>query len=241
MATPVEMLDVDGRDVRVSNPAKVFFPATGTTKLDLVRYYLSVMPGVLTGARDRPSTLYRWPNGVEDPEPFFQKRVPASRPEWLKTVTVRFPSGRSAEMLVVADAASVVWAVNLGCIDLNPWPVRRDDVDHPDELRVDLDPTPGIPYEHVCLVAPVVRDVLQEHGLRGFPKTSGKRGMHVYVRIQPRWSFTEVRRAALRLARGVDRRWRGLATTRWGREGGQGGFWDSNRNGETRRIASRNS
>jgi len=196
MAGAQEILDLDDREVRVSNPDKVFFPAGGITKMALIRYYLSVMPGVLVGCHMRPSTLYRWPNGVGAPDDaFFQKRVPKHRPEWLETETVTFPSGRSAEMLVMADAAHVVWALNTGAIDLNPWPVRRTDVDHPDELRVDLDPTPGIPYSDVCAVAPVVRDVLDEHGLRGWPKTLGQ-ARHAHLRSH---------RAAMVVHRGAPR------------------------------------
>lgn len=238
MPTPYEEIEVDGREVRVTNPKKVFFP-DGTTKLDLVNYYLGVAPGVLVGARDRPTTLYRWPNGVEKPDDaFFQKRAPNPRPEWIETTTVTFPSGRSATMLVVRDAAHIVWAVNLGCIDLNPWPVRAEDVDHPDELRVDLDPTAGFEFADVCRTALVVRDVLGDHGLTGFPKTSGKRGMHVYCRIEPRWSFTEVRRAALALAREVERRLPDIATTAWWKEERHGVFVDYNQNARDRTIAS---
>jgi bifunctional non-homologous end joining protein LigD len=233
------VLDVDGREVKITNPDKVFFPETGATKMDLVHYYLAVKNEALTGCRDRPSTMYRWPNGVSAPEDaFYQKRVPQHRPEWLKTALITFPSGRTANMLAMADAAHIVWALNLGCIDLNPWPVRRDDVDHPDELRVDLDPTPGIPYSDVCRTAPVVRAVLEEHGLVGWPKTSGKRGMHVYVRIERRWSFTVVRRAALALAREVERRMDGLATTAWWKEERHGVFVDYNQNARDRTIAS---
>ena len=236
--TKFETVEVDGHDVRVTNPEKVFFPQLEFTKFDLVHYYLDVAAAALVGCRDRPTTLYRWPNGVEDPEPFFQKRVPAARPEWIQSITVHFPSGRSANMLVVADAAHLVWAVNLGCIDINPWPVRRFDVDHPDELRVDLDPTPEYDFADVRRVAPVVRDVLQEHGLEGWPKTSGKRGLHVYVRIEPRWPFTEVRRAALALAREVERRAGKLATTAWWKEQRSGVFVDYNQNARDRTIAS---
>ena len=238
MATPFELIEADGSEVKVTNPDKVFFPDLGLTKRDLVEYYRSVGAGALMGLRNRPSTLYRWPNGVRDPEPFYQKRVPASRPEWLQTTTVHFPSGRSAEMLVVADLAHLLWAINLGCLDMNPWPVRRDDVDHPDELRIDLDPTPEIPYQHVLEVAPLVREVLGEHGLVGWPKTSGKRGMHVYVRIERRWTFTEVRRAALAFAREVERRANGLATTAWWKEERFGVFVDYNQNARDRTIAS---
>jgi DNA ligase D-like protein (predicted polymerase) len=237
MPTPYETIDVDGREVRVTNPEKVFFPRLRTTKLDLAEYYLAVAQGALVGSRERPTLLYRWPNGSEG-EPFYQKRVPPQRPEWLQTVTVRFPSGRSAEMLVITDAASIAWAVNLGCIDLNPWPVRRRDVDHPDELRVDLDPTPEAPFADVRRVAAEVRPVLEEHGLVGWPKTSGKRGIHVYVRIEPRWSFTEVRRAALALARAVERRAPKIATTAWWKEERHGVFVDYNQNARDRTIAS---
>ena len=238
MPTPYEVLEVSDKEVRVSNPDKIFFPALRRTKLDLVRYYLAVQDGALRGARDRPTTLYRWPNGVDAPEDaFYQKRVP-DHPEWMETATVHFPSGRSARMLVVTDAAALVWAVNLGCIDFNPWPVRRSDLDHPDELRVDLDPTPDIPYEHVRRVAMVAKDVLSEHDLMGWPKTSGKRGMHIYVRIEPRWSFTEVRRAALAFARAVEREVPDLATTAWWKEERFGVFVDYNQNARDRTIAS---
>jgi DNA ligase D-like protein (predicted polymerase) len=234
------MVQAGGIEVRVTNPDKVFFPDSGATKLDLVQYYLAVMPGVMRGCLERPTTLYRWPNGVQAPEDaFYQKRVSdKGRPDWLETTTITFPSGRRAEMLVVADPAHVVWAVNMGCIDLNPWPVRRADVDRPDELRVDLDPTPGIPWSDVLVVAPVVRDVLVEHELTGWPKISGKRGLHVYVRIRPEWSFTEVRRAALALAREVERRMPGVATTAWWKEERRGVFVDYNQNARDRTIAS---
>ncbi len=239
MPSKAEILEIDGIDVRITNPDKVFFPDIGATKLDLVNYYLSVAAGALAGCQNRPSTLYRWPNGVDKPEDaFFQKRVGDKRPEWMQTQVVKFPSGRSAEMIVLADAAHIAWAVNTGAIDLNPWPVRKGDVDHPDELRADLDPTPGVPYEDVCAVAPVVRDVLREHGLEGWPKTSGKRGMHIYVRIEPRWPFTEVRRAALAMAREVERRMPGVATTAWWKEEREGVFVDYNQNARDRTIAS---
>jgi bifunctional non-homologous end joining protein LigD len=240
MASKFELVEIAGLEVKVTNPDKVFFPALGLTKLDLVRYYAAVADGAMRGLHDRPSTLYRWPNGVQAPEDaFYQKRVPVKgRPEWLQTVVVTFPSGRSAEMLVVADAAHLLWAINLGCLDMNPWPVRRDDVDHPDELRVDLDPTPGVPYSEVCDVAPLVRDVLAEHGLVGWPKTSGKRGMHIYVRIERRWHFTQIRRAALALAREVESRSAGVATTAWWKEERFGVFVDYNQNARDRTIAS---
>jgi len=235
--TPYETVEVDGREIRVSNPEKVFFPEIGATKLDLVRYYRDVAAGALAGARNRPTTLYRWPNGVAG-EGFFQKRVPSPRPEWMQTATVRFPSGRFAEMLVLADAAHILWAVNLGCLDFNPWPVRCDDVDHPDELRVDLDPTPGVAWDDVRRTALVAREVLEEYGLRGFPKTSGKRGIHINCRIEPRWGFTTVRRAALAFAREVERRMPGVATTAWWKEERQGVFVDYNQNARDRTVAS---
>ena len=238
MPTPAQTLDVDGIEVRITNPNKVFFADSGATKLDLVNYYLAVAPGVLTGCRDRPTSMYRWPNGVAAPDDaFFQKRVPAQRPEWLQTAVIRFPSGRSAEMLVITDPASLAWAINLGCIDINPWPVRRSDLDHPDELRVDLDPTPDIPFDDVRRVALVVREVLGDLDLTGFPKTSGKRGIHVYLRIEPRCSFSEVRRAALAFAREVERR-SPLATTAWWKEERHGVFVDYNQNARDRTIAS---
>ncbi|HWC13634.1 MAG TPA: DNA polymerase domain-containing protein [Actinomycetota bacterium] len=239
MPTEATVLEVDGRAVRITNPSKVFFPASGTTKLDLANYYVAVRDGVLRGARDRPTTLYRWPNGVDAPDDaFYQKRLPdKGRPEWLESVVVRFPSGRQADMLVIADLAHLLWAVNLGCIDLNPWPVRRGDVDHPDELRVDLDPTPGIDFADVRKVAMVAKEVLEEHSLVGWPKTSGKRGIHVYVRIEPRWDFQEVRRAALAFAREVERRAGGLATTAWWKEERTGVFVDYNQNARDRTIA----
>jgi len=240
MPTPAEIVEVDDLEVRVSNPDKVFFPDSGATKMDLVRYYMAVASGVLVGVRNRPMTMYRWPNGVAAPEDaFFQKRVPVKgRPEWLQTTIVRFPSGRSAEMLRPVDLAHIVWALNLGCLDLNPWPVRGDDVDHPDELRVDLDPTPGISWSDVREVALLARDVLEEHGLVGWPKTSGKRGMHIYVRIEPNWDFQGVRRAALALAREVERRAGGIATTAWWKEERTGVFVDYNQNARDRTIAS---
>lgn len=239
MATDATTIEVAGREVRITNPAKVFWPRSGLTKLDLANYYQAVVEGALVGCRNRPTTLYRWPNGVEAPEDaFYQKRVPANRPDWLQTTVVSFPSGRTAEFLVVADAAHLLWAVNLGCIDINPWPVRSDDVDHPDELRVDLDPTPEFSFEHAREVAAVVSEVLAEHDLVGWPKTSGKRGLHVYVRIERRWGFQEVRRAALALAREVERREPALATTAWWKEERVGVFVDYNQNARDRTIAS---
>jgi bifunctional non-homologous end joining protein LigD len=238
VATPFEVLEIAGREVRITNPGKVFFPARGITKLDLARYYVDVMPGALTGCRDRPTTMYRWPNGVDAPDDaFYQKRVPPHRPEWIQTTTIDFPSGRSAEMPVVADGAHILWMVNLGCLDVNPWPVRRADVDHPDELRLDLDPTPEIPFDDVRAVALELNEVLGEHGLTGWAKSSGKRGIHVLVRVEPRWPFTEIRRAALALARAVERR-TPKATTAWWKEERVGVFIDYNQNARDRTVAS---
>jgi DNA ligase D len=231
------ILEVCGHELRVSNPGKPFFPDVGLTKIDLVNYYVECQEAVVRHLRERPTTLKRWVDGVGG-EPFFQKRVPDSAPDWLQTATVTFPSGRHARELVANDAAHLVWGVNLGVIDWNPWPVRRADLDHPDELRVDLDPGPGVPFSEVRDVALGVRQVLDEHGLRGYPKTSGSRGMHVYVRIEPRESFEEVRRAALALAREVERRMPGRATSRWWKEERQGVFIDYNQNARDRTVAS---
>ncbi len=232
-----EVLEVAGRRVTVSNPEKVFFPRLGATKLDLVRYYLSVAEGALRGVAERPMALKRYVNGVEAP-PFFQKRAPSARPEWVPTVELRFPSGRTAQEIVVEDAAQLIWVVNLGCIDLNPHPVRAHDLDHPDELRVDLDPVPGVAWSQVREVALLTREVLAEFGLAGWPKTSGSRGLHVYCRIEPRWTFTEVRRAAVALAREVERRAPDLATSRWWKEERHGVFIDYNQNARDRTVAS---
>jgi bifunctional non-homologous end joining protein LigD len=231
------MVEVCGREVRVSSPGKVFFPDAGITKLDLVDYYLECEQATVRHLRERPTVMKRWVDGVQG-EPFFQKRVPDSAPGWLETATVTFPSGRHARELVVNDAAHLVWGVNLGVIDWNPWPVRRSDLDHPDELRVDLDPGPGVPFAEVREVALVVRDVLEEHALLGFPKTSGSRGIHVYVRIEPEESFEEVRRSALALAREVERRMPGRATSRWWKEEREGVFIDYNQNARDRTVAS---
>ena len=231
------VIDVCGHEVRVSNPGKPFFPDVGLTKIDLVNYYLECHTAVVRHLRERPTTLKRWVDGVGG-EPFFQKRVPDSAPDWLQTATVTFPSGRHARELVANDAAHLVWGVNLGVIDWNPWPVRRSDLDHPDELRVDLDPGPGVPFSEVRHVALGVREVLDAHQLRGYPKTSGSRGMHIYVRIQPLESFEEVRRAALALAREVERRMPGRATSRWWKEERQGVFIDYNQNARDRTVAS---
>ncbi len=224
--------------VRVSNPEKVFFTARGETKLDLIRYYLAVGEGALRGVRERPTVLKRYPNGAGG-EFFYQKRVPAPRPEWLETVTVHFPSGRSAEELCPTDVAHLLWAVNLGCLDFNPWAVRRADLDHPDELRVDLDPQPDVPFSAVRRVAVEVGRLLGELGLEGWPKTSGSRGLHVYVRIRPEWDFLAVRRAALALARAVERRLPDMATSKWWKEErGTRVFIDYNQNARDRTVAS---
>ena len=232
-----EIIEVAGRSVPVSHPDKVYFPQTGHTKLDLVRYYLSVAGGALRGAAGRPMVLKRYVNGAEG-EPFFQKRAPSSRPDWIETVELSFPSGRTAEEVVVRDAAGLVWVVNLGCIDLNPHPVRAGDLDHPDELRVDLDPVPGVDWAQIIRVALVAREVLADFGLTGWPKTSGSRGMHIYATIEPRWTFPEVRRAAVALAREVERRAPQDATSRWWKEERHGVFVDYNQNAKDRTIAS---
>jgi len=237
-ASPAVVLELDGQAVSITNPEKVFFPRLGLTKLDLVRYYLRVADGVLRGIRDRPMNLKRFPDGAEG-APFFQKRAPTPRPDWIRTAGVTFPSGRTADEVVCDDAAGLAWVVNLGCIDLNPWPVRTADVDHPDELRVDLDPQPEASWDDVRQVALVVREVLEQQGLVGFPKTSGSRGIHINVRIEPRWTFDEVRRAAVALAREVERRAPGLATASWWKEERGGGvFVDYNQNARDRSVAS---
>jgi bifunctional non-homologous end joining protein LigD len=232
-----EIIDVSGQEVRVSNPGKLYFPEAKVTKLDLVRYYVEVEQAVVRGLRDRPTVMKRWVDGVAG-EPFFQKRVPDTAPEWLQTATVTFPSGRHARELLPNDAAHLVWGVNLGVIDWNPWPVRRSDLDHPDELRVDLDPGPEVGFDEVRQVALSVREVLEEHDLRGFPKTSGSRGIHIYVRLRPEEDFQGVRRAALALAREVERRMPGRATSKWWKEEREGVFIDYNQNARDRTVAS---
>jgi DNA ligase D len=234
---PVE-IEVDDHTVRVSNPDKVFFSARGETKLDLVRYYLAVGPGALRGVRERPTVLKRYPDGAQGPF-FYQKRVPDSHPDWIETVTVSFPSGRTVAELCPVDVAHILWAVNLGCLDLNPWPIRRSDVDHPDELRIDLDPQPEVPFDAVRVTALEARLVLDDHHMAGFPKTSGSRGMHVNVPIEPRWGFTDVRRAALALAREIERRMPDIATSAWWKEKrGPRVFIDYNQNARDRTVAS---
>ena len=237
MPDPKEIIEVAGRKVAVSNPQKVYFPRTGHTKLDLVRYYLSVAEGALRGAGGRPMALKRFVNGA-DQEPFFQKRAPSSRPDWVETVQLSFPSGRTADEVVLRDAAGLAWVANLGCIDLNPHPVRADDIDHPDELRVDLDPVPGVEWAQILDVALVAREVLADFGLAGWPKTSGSRGMHIYARIEPRWTFNEVRSAAVAMAREIERRAPQIATSRWWKEERHGVFVDYNQNAKDRTVAS---
>jgi len=231
------VLEVAGREVVITNPDKPFFPQAGHTKLHLVRYYAAVAEAALRGIAGRPIVLKRYVDGAAG-EPFFQKRAPEQRPDWVETVELRFPSGRTAREIVVRDAAQLLWIVNLGCIDLNPHPVRADDLEHPDELRVDLDPGPGVSWGDVRRVTLLARDVLDEHGLRGWPKTSGSRGMHVNVRIQRRWSFDRVRRAALALAREVERRAPDLASSKWWKEERRGVFLDYNQNAKDRTVAS---
>jgi DNA ligase D-like protein (predicted polymerase) len=236
VAKEVTTIEAAGREVKLSSPSKIFFPEAGHTKLDLARYYLAVADAACLHLRERPTTMKRFVDGAAG-EFFFQKRVPKTAPDWLETATVTFPSGRSATELCANDAAHLVWAVNLGVIDFNPWPARRDDLDHPDELRVDLDPTPESSFDEVREVAKVVREVLADHGLTGYPKTSGSRGIHVNVRIEPKWTFTEVRRAALALAREVERRSK-LATSKWWKEERHGVFVDYNQNARDRTVAS---
>src|SRR5215468_757910 len=233
-----EVLLIDGREVRVTHPDKLYFSKEiKLTKLDLVRYYLSIAPGALVGIQDRPLVLKRFVDGAEG-EAFYQKRAPAKRPAWLRTVTLAFPSGRTAEEIVVDDAAGLAWVVNLGCLELHPHPVRSGDLEHPDELRVDLDPGPGVPWSDVRKVALEVKALLEELGLRGFPKTSGSRGMHVNVRIEPRWTFGEVRRAALALSREIERRAPSIATSKWWKEERHGVFLDYNQNAKDRTTCS---
>ena len=231
------ILEAAGREVVITNPDKVFFPRVGYTKLDLAKYYLAVADGALRGIAGRPIVLKRYVNGAES-EPFFQKRAPEQHPDWIETVELKFPSGRTAREIVVRDAAQLLWIVNLGCIDLNPHPVRADDLDHPDELRVDLDPGPGVGWDDVRRVAMIVRDVLDDHDLRGWPKTSGSRGIHVNVRLERRWTFDQVRRAALALAREVERRAPKIATSKWWKEERHGVFLDYNQNAKDRTVAS---
>lgn len=231
------IVEAAGREVTVSNPDKVFFPRTGHTKLDLVRYYLSVADGALRGVAGRPMALKRFVNGAEG-QAFFQKRAPEKRPDWISTVELKFPSGRTASEIVVEDAAGLAWVANLGCIDLNPHPIRASDLEHPDELRVDLDPVPGVEWAQIMDVAMVAKAVLEDFGLAAWPKTSGSRGFHIYCRIEPRWPFADVRRAAVALAREIERRAPDQATSKWWKEERHGVFVDYNQNAKDRTIAS---
>ena len=235
--TGPEPLVVDGREIAISNPDKVLFPEAGYTKLDLVRYYLAVAEGALRGAGGRPNMLVRYPNGIAG-EHFYQKRAPESRPPWIEVVSLQFPSGRSADEVVPRDAGALAWLANLGCLELHPHPVRADDLEHPDELRVDLDPVPGVNWTQVREVARVADSTLKEYGLIGWPKTSGSRGIHVNVRIERRWTFDQVRRAALALAREVERRAPSIATSKWWKEERHGVFVDYNQNAKDRTVAS---
>ncbi|HEX6894768.1 MAG TPA: non-homologous end-joining DNA ligase, partial [Bryobacteraceae bacterium] len=233
-----EALIIEGREVRITHPDKLYFSRqVNVSKLDLVQYYLAVATGALNGVRERPMMLKRFVNGAEEP-PFYQKRAPAEHPDWLRTVTLSFPSGRTAEEIVVDDAAGLAWVINLGCIELHPHPVRSADLDHPDELRIDLDPGPGVGWQDVRAVAMEVKAMLEEVGLRGWPKTSGSRGMHIYARIYPRWSFSEVRRAAVALSRAVERRAPALASSKWWKEERHGVFLDYNQNAKDRTTCS---
>lgn len=238
MATPEKtLLEIGGREVAISNPRKVLFPEAGYTKLDLVHYYLAVAEGALRGAGGRPNVLVRYPNGIGQ-EFFYQKRAPESRPDWIEVVALKFPSGRTAEEVVPRDAAALAWMANLACLELHPHPVRAEELDHPDELRVDLDPVPGVEWRQLQDVAKVVRATLDDMGLTGWPKTSGSRGIHVNVRIHQRWTFTEVRRAAVALAREIERRAPAIATSKWWKEERHGVFIDYNQNAKDRTVCS---
>jgi bifunctional non-homologous end joining protein LigD len=237
LASSGEIITIGERDIAITNGDKIFFPERGHTKRDLINYYASVAEGALVGVQNRPTVLKRFVNGAAG-EFFFQKRVPESRPPWMQTATVHFPSGRSATLLVIDDAAALLWAINLGCIDLNPWPVRSGDLDHPDELRVDLDPTPQATFAHVREVALVVHEILTEFGYDSYPKTSGSRGIHINVRIEPKWEFGIVRRCALALGREVERRAPEISTTAWWKEQRHGVFIDYNQNARDRTVAS---
>jgi len=232
-----ELLVVDGREVAISNPGKVLFPRPRHTKLDLVRYYMAIAAGALRGAGGRPNMLVRYPDGI-DGEHFYQKRAPASRPKWIEVVTLRFPSGRQAQEVVPRDAAALAWLANLGCLELHPHPVRAEDLERPDELRVDLDPVPGTTWKQIQQVASVARGVLEDFDLVGWPKTSGGRGMHIYVRLERRWGFEPLRRGALALAREVEKRAPKLATSKWWKEERHGVFVDYNQNAKDRTVAS---
>jgi bifunctional non-homologous end joining protein LigD len=232
-----QTLEVAGRDVTITNPDKVVFVNAGHTKLDLVRYYLAVADGALRGVAGRPMILKRFAKGL-DQEAFFQKRAPTGRPDWVEVVRLDYPSGRSADEVVVRDAAQLAWVVNLGCVDLNPHPVLAEDLDHPDELRIDLDPVPGVDWRQIVEVAQVAREVLADHGLTAWPKTSGSRGFHIYTRIHRQWPFREVRLAAQTVAREVENRRPDLATSKWWKEEREGVFVDFNQNARDRTVAS---
>lgn len=231
------VLQVAGRDVTVTNPDKLLFPVQDITKLDLVEYYLAVAPGALRGVQGRPMVLKRFVKGIDE-EAFFQKRAPTNRPDWIEVAELRYASGRSAEEVVVRDAAALAWVVNLGCVDLNPHPVLAEDLDRPDELRIDLDPVPGVDWRQIVDVALVAKEVLEDHGLTAWPKTSGSRGFHIYTRIAPQWSYRDVRLAAETVAREVENRAPDLATSRWWKEERQGVFVDFNQNAKDRTVAS---
>ena len=235
-SAPAETLTIDGRAVTITNPHKVLFPHAGYTKLDIARYFIDVAEGALRGSGGRPNTLVRYPNGIDE-EFFYQKRAPAARPPWLAVATIRFPSGRTADEIVPRHASDLAWLANLGCLELHPHPVRATDLEHPDELRIDLDPTADVPWSQVCDVAGFAREVLEQHGVRGWPKTSGKRGLHVLARIHAKWTHDQVRRAALALAREVERRVPRLATSKWWKEERHGVFIDYNQNAKDRTVA----
>ena len=237
MPDPAVEIEVSGRTVTITNPDKVFFPQTGYTKMDVVQYYLAVADGALRGVMNRPMVLKRFVNGA-DKEPFFQKRAPNNLPKGIETAHITFPSGRSADLVVCDEVPDLAWVINLGCLDLNPWAVRASDVDRPDELRIDLDPTPEAGFPMVRELALVCREVLEDFGYKGFPKTSGSRGIHINVRIEPKWGFTEVRRCALALGREVERRAPAIATTKWWKEERHGVFFDYNQNARDRTVAS---
>jgi DNA ligase D-like protein (predicted polymerase) len=237
MAEKSIVLSVAGHEVTITNPQKVFFPQAGHTKLDLAKYYLAVAEGAIRGVNGRPMALKRYVHGADKPF-FFQKRAPENRPVWTETVTLSFPSGRTADEMVIRNAAQLMWIVNLGCIDLNPHPTRAEDLDHPDELRIDLDPVPGVAWGTIRDVAMCAKEVLEEHGLVAWPKTSGSRGIHVYARLERKWGFTEVRKAALAVAREVERRMPGRATSKWWKEEREGVFLDYNQNAKDRTVAS---
>jgi bifunctional non-homologous end joining protein LigD len=232
-----QVLEVSGREVSITNPDKPLFPLLGYTKLDLVQYYLTVADGALRGVTGRPMILKRFVKGIDE-EAFFQKRAPSKRPDWIDVATLRYASGTTADEVVVRDAAALAWVINLGCVDLNPHPVQAEDLDRPDELRIDLDPVPGVDWKQIVDVAFVAREVLEDHGLTAWPKTSGSRGFHVYARIEPRWEYRKVRLAAETVAREVENRAPEVATAKWWKEEREGVFVDFNQNAKDRTVAS---